>query len=87
MPLLKSRADYLVLLAHATRQEAIDLAKKYPDFNVVVCSQAGAEPPAQPEVLNVRKGGTKLIEVGEKGMYAAVLGLYDDPQRPCATSA
>ena len=85
MPLLKKRANYLVLLAHTTRKEAIELAKKYPDFDLVVCSDGGAEPPAQPE--EIRKGGTKLIEVGEKGMYAVVLGMFDDPSsRRCATS-
>jgi len=84
MPLLKSRAGYLVLLAHATRDEAVELGKKYPDFNLIVCAgEAGfssAEPPAQAE--DIRKGGTKLIEVGEKGEYAVVIGLFDDPQEP-----
>jgi hypothetical protein len=80
VPLLKKRADFLVLLAHATRDETLALAKKYPDFNLVVCSDGGAEPPAQAEEIN--KGGTKLIEVGEKGMCAIVIGLYDDPKQP-----
>ena len=81
VPLLKTRANYLVLLAHTTRKEAIELAKKYPDFDLVICSDfGGAEPPAQAE--EIRKGGTKLIVVGEKGMYAVVLGMYDDPQQP-----
>jgi hypothetical protein len=80
VPMLKKRAGYLVLLAHSTHGEAIALGKKYPDFNLVVCSDGGAEPPAQAEEIN--KGGTKLIEVGEKGMYAIVIGLYDDPDRP-----
>ena len=84
VPLLKkSKANYLVLLANSTREEAIDLARKYPDFDLVVCSdhyKGGAEPPAQAE--EIRKGGTKLILVGEKGMYAVVLGMYDDPKNP-----
>ena len=84
VPLLKTaKANYLVLLAHSTRKEAIELAKKFPEFDLVICSdhfEAGTEPPAQAE--EVRKGGTKLIVVGEKGMYAVVLGLFDDPQQP-----
>jgi hypothetical protein len=84
VPLLKPRANYLILLAHTTRKEAIELGKMYPDFNLVICSGGGAdaraEPPAQAE--EIRKDGTLLIEVGEKGMYAVVLGLYDDPQKP-----
>ena len=80
VPVLKSRAKFLVLLAHTTRKEAVDLANKYPDFDLVVCSDGGAEPPNKPE--EIRKGGTKLITVGEKGMYAVVLGMYDDPKQP-----
>ena len=82
VPLLKTRANYLILLAHATRKEAIELGKKYPDFNLVICSGRSTprEPPAQAE--EIRKDGTLLIEVGEKGMYAVVLGMYDDPQKP-----
>ena len=45
----KKRANSMVLLAHAKHDEAIALAKKYPDFNLVVCSDGGAEPPAQAE--------------------------------------
>ena len=78
--LLKSRANYLILLAQATRKEAIDLANAYPDFNLVVYSEGGAEPPARAEEIG--KGGTMLVEVGEKGMYAVVLGMFDDPKRP-----
>ena len=81
LPLLKkAKANYLILLAQTTRAEAIALAKKYPDFDLVVCSDGNAEPPNRAE--EIVKNGTKLIEVGEKGMYAVVLGLYDDPQRP-----
>jgi hypothetical protein len=80
VPLLKKQADFMVLLAHATQKEAIELGKKYPEFNLVVYSDGGAEPPSQAEEIN--KVGTKLIEVGEKGMCAIVIGLFDDPQQP-----
>jgi hypothetical protein len=80
VPLLKKQADYMVLLAHATHAEAVALGKKFPDFNLVVCSEGGAEPPSQAEEIN--KGGTRLIEVGEKGMYAVVIGLFDTATQP-----
>ncbi|HEV3023977.1 MAG TPA: cytochrome c family protein, partial [Pirellulales bacterium] len=38
------------------------------------------EPPHVPTVLN--GGKTLLIEVGHKGMYAVVLGFYDDEKTP-----
>ena len=80
VPELKRKADYLVLLAHATREEAIELAKKFPEFNVIVVSEGPDIPPAAPET--VPNSSTLLITVGHKGMDAIVLGLYDDTQRP-----
>jgi hypothetical protein len=80
VPMLKKSANYLVLLAHTEKKEAVELAQRYPDFNLVVCSDGGAEPPNNFEEIG--KGGTKLVVVGEKGMYAVVLGLYDDPRQP-----
>ncbi len=80
VPELKKAADFLVLLAHAPREEAVELARRFPEFNAVVLSDGPAEPPAQPErVEGVRP---LLITVGEKGMNAIVLGLYDDPKTP-----
>jgi hypothetical protein len=80
LPELKQKADYLILLAHATREESIELARKFPDFDLVVTAGGAPEPPARPEPIP----GTKalLIEVGQKGMDAIVLGMFDDPARP-----
>ena len=77
---LRKQCDLLVLLAHASRQESLDLAKKVPMFDLVVTSGGAPEPPAQPQQIEGQKAW--LIEVGEKGMYAVVVGLYDDPQQP-----
>lgn len=82
IPMLKQKfnADYLILLAHASKAESIALAEKFPDLNLVVTSGGEAEPPAQAQKLN--GGKTLLIEVGEKGMYAVTVGLFDDPKKP-----
>ena len=45
LPKMKGQTDYLVLLAHATKDETIALAKKFPEFNVVVTSDGQPEPP------------------------------------------
>ena len=75
VPELKQKADYLVLLAHATQEEAKALGQKFPAFNVVVSAEGWEEPPARAQTIP----GTKnlLIIVGHKGMCAIVLGLYD----------
>ena len=75
VPDLKQKADYLVLLAHATKEESIELARLFPEFDVVVTSDGPPTPPARPATIE----GTDslLINVGHKGMEAIVLGLYD----------
>jgi hypothetical protein len=77
VPELKRNSDYMVLLANATKDESIELAKKFPDFNVVVVADAeGHElPPPKPEII--RSTQTLLVSVGHKGMSVIVLGLYD----------
>jgi len=75
---LKPKADYLVLLAHVATsesEEAVELAKKFPVFNVVVSSGGWEEPPKTPQTI--AGTSTLLITVGHKGMDAIVLGLYD----------
>jgi len=80
VPALKQQADLLVLLAHASMEETLDLAAKFPDFDLVVTAGGAPEPPAKP--ARIEGSDTLLIEVGEKGMDAVVLGLYDNPNRP-----
>jgi len=81
LPELTKRADFLVLLAHAAREEAEALCKKFPVFHVVVVSDGFAEPPAAPQWMEGSQK-TAMISVGHKGMYAVVLGLFDDANQP-----
>ena len=76
IPELKAAGcDALVLLAHATKEESEDLAAKFPLFDVVVTAEGGAEPPPnKPRPIDK----TLVVEVGEKGMGAVVLGFYDN---------
>jgi cytochrome c554/c'-like protein len=73
--LLEAKCDQLVLLAYADTEEAEDLARRFPEFNWVVPAHAADEPPSTPAKI---EGAPKshLIEVGHKGMYAVVVGLY-----------
>ena len=77
---LKRRADYLILLAHCGKDEAIELAEKFPDFDLVITAGVGDEPPDNYTTLG--NGKTLLVEVGKKGMDAGVLGLFDEPNKP-----
>lgn len=80
VPELDKECDILVLLAHATMQESMELGKKFPQFDVVVTSGGPPEPPPTPKTIPDSK--TPLVEVGEKGMNVVVLGFFDDPARP-----
>ncbi|HUY93076.1 MAG TPA: multiheme c-type cytochrome [Pirellulales bacterium] len=75
-----AECDYLVLLAYASLEETERLAEEFPVFDAVVTAGGADEPPYEPAMAKGSK--SLLIEVGHKGMYAIVLGLYDDEQTP-----
>ncbi len=75
--LAADHCDWQVLLVHGDSDEARQLAKLYPQFNLVATTGGAEEPPNRADDI---EGTTNhLIEVGHKGMYVAVVGLYDDP--------
>ena len=73
----KANCDYNVLLIHDTLSDSRILAKKFPQFDFVVSAGSGGEPPHAMETLP--GGTTRFVEVGVKGMYASVVGLFTDP--------
>ena len=73
--LKKKACDVYVLIVHGSEDETAALAQKFSFFNYVFSSDSPSEPPAELRKINKNQG---LIEVGEKGKYAVVLGLYDD---------
>ena len=73
----KEGCDICVLIVHGSEQESLRLAKTFPIFNYVLTSDSASEPPS--ELQSIGKDQS-LIEVGEKGKYAVVLGLYPDGQ-------
>jgi hypothetical protein len=73
-------AEKMVLLAQASKDETIALAKKFPQFDFIVVSYGAPVPPAQPELAPGTK--TPLVEVSQKAEYVNVVGLFDDPTTP-----
>ncbi len=82
VPELERQTDLRVLLAYAKEAEIVRLARRFPQFQVVVASDGPAEPPGSPQFVPGTR--TMLIHVGEKGMAAVVLGVFNDPQNPIA---
>jgi cytochrome c554/c'-like protein len=78
---LKMKAcDFSVLLAHAPLDEARKLAQAVPIFDLVVASGDTSEPTHELEAIEGTK--SRLMQVGQKAMYAGVVGIFDDPQTP-----
>lgn len=78
---LKSqKCDLTVLLAHATLEESRQLAAANPVFDVIVSAGGVGEPTLELEKLP--GGKAQLAQVGTKGMYVGVIGIFDDPQTP-----
>lgn len=78
--LKKVGCDYVVLLAHATLEESQELARQVPGFDLVVTSGGYPEPFYQLE--EIPDSESKLAQVGAKGMYTVLIGLYPDSDQP-----
>lgn len=72
--------DVRILLAHATIEETEELARQFPQFEIVATSDGHDIPPQQPE--KIEGASARLIEVAPKSMYVIVVGFYDDPRQP-----
>jgi hypothetical protein len=78
--LAKKKAELLVLLFQGSLSEAKQYAKKFPQFQVILCASVEEEPPARPTEI----GNTFIIEVGHKGRHVGMLAAYrtGDPAGP-----
>lgn len=72
--LKKAGCDKLVLLSFAEPDETKEIARKFPEFDFVVTAGGAEEPPKSPQAIE--GSNARLIEVGHKGMYVVVVGIY-----------
>ncbi|MBM4021028.1 MAG: hypothetical protein FJ284_02080 [Planctomycetes bacterium] len=77
--LAKVGCDHQLLLAWAKPEEAKALAAKFRQFDIVAAAGGADEPPRE---LPVLPGGAQLVELGHKGMFAVVIGFFDDGSTP-----
>ncbi|MFO0871469.1 MAG: multiheme c-type cytochrome [Pirellulales bacterium] len=70
----REKCDLHVMLVYGSLAETHRLARQFPQFQLVVTTGGGEEPPLAPEP--VPNTSTPVIQVGGKGMYVGVLGLY-----------
>lgn len=67
-----TKPDVMVLLCHGKDAEAMALAKKYPQFRLILAAGGYEEPDGKPIVV----GNTWVLNVGHKGKRVGVLGFY-----------
>lgn len=70
----KQKLDLKVLLSNAKLEESRQLAKDFPEFDIVLASGGPEDGLAKPETV----GNTLLLNVGLKGKHVGVLGYYPD---------
>lgn len=63
-----------ILLSQSSVDESRDLAKQFPEFDLVVTAEGFGEGDSEPE----RIGSSRLLQVGRKGRTVGVVGLYPD---------
>ncbi len=72
---LEPKSDYQVLMVQGPPALARRLAAAYPGFDIVVATAETADP-LTPEPDRLNGGKTWLIDVGQRGKYVGVFGLY-----------
>ncbi len=81
LPQLKTEGiDKIVLLAHTTTEDTKQLAKAFPDIDVIVTAGGAGEPTLEPETVDGSRA--QVIQVGTKGMYVGVLGFFPESDNP-----
>ena len=66
--------DWQVLMVHGDQEEAAELGRRYPQFQLVATTGGAEEPPSRAQ--SIEGTDTRLIVVGHKGMYVIAVGLY-----------
>lgn len=72
--------DFIVLLAHASIEESAEVARQVPGFDLVATAGGFGEPTLHPEPIEGSKA--VMVQVGVKGMYGGIVGLFDDAETP-----
>ncbi len=72
----KARCKWLILISHASVEETLEIAKAFPQFGIIVCADTPSEPPLTPKLVADSNPAQYLIEAGEKGKFAIVLGFF-----------
>lgn len=69
-----AKPELNVLLYQGSSDEAKELAKDFPEIQLIVCTSDESEPPQFPVFANDKK--TQIVTVGHKGRYVGAVGVF-----------
>ncbi len=76
-----SPPEFMVLLAHASLDETRELVGQFPQsFDIVVTAGGAGEPTLEPEKVPGTR--SQIVQVGTKGMYVGLIGVFADEEHP-----
>ncbi len=79
----QAKCDLKVLVAFTSLNNCRKLAKRFPVFNVLVTAGGAGDPTLHPEVIKAGNHSTSMIQVGVKGMYVGLVGVFaGDAENP-----
>jgi hypothetical protein len=79
LPLMAAEQPALrVLLSHAEAAESRELTQKFQEFDIVVTAGGYEDGALEPEPI----GRSLLLQVGQKGKHAGVLGIFPEGTEP-----
>lgn len=78
--LAEAECDQRILLVQGSLEETRALANRFPSFSIVLTTGGAGDPPEEME--QATRDEPAIVQVGPKGMFMGVLGLYDDPKQP-----
>jgi hypothetical protein len=73
---LEKDTDVQVLMVQGTAEKAEALCRAFPAFELVVAKSEIPDPESRPKKINA--GKTMLVQVGQQGKYAGLVGVYSD---------
>ena len=76
-PMLAQKCDLNILLLQSAPENCKVIANKFPIFDLIITSGGAGDPTLQPVIVNTGKHTTQIIQVGVKGMYAGIIGIYE----------
>ena len=76
-PMLAEKCDLNILLLQSDPETCKMIAEKFPIFDLLITSGGAGDPTLQPVIVTTGRHTTQIIQVGVKGMYAGLIGIYE----------